>query len=56
MEYACGASLDKISALYWDQNENYPQFSGAPCFVTDGFSKVFSKLAEDLDIKQKTQV
>lgn len=51
LEYACGAPLRDVSALQWDQNERYPQFSGQHALVPDGFGCLLQALAEGLDIR-----
>lgn len=56
LEQACGATLDQISALNWDQNEFFNQFGGAVCLVPGGYSKVMKELAKDIDIRLNTQV
>ncbi|KAK6959971.1 lysine-specific histone demethylase 1B-like isoform X1 [Biomphalaria glabrata] len=56
LEYACGTSLDKVSALHWDQNELLPQFGGPHMKLTQGFGSVLTKLGEGLDIRLNTKV
>lgn len=56
LEFACGASLKQVSALHWDQNEDYPQFSGDNLVLQEGFSQVLSRLADGLDIELNTKV
>lgn len=56
LEYACGDNLKNVSAIHWDQNEDYPQFSGDNLVICDGYSRVLSKLAEGLDIEFETRV
>ncbi|CAL1538712.1 unnamed protein product [Lymnaea stagnalis] len=56
LEYACGAPLDQVSTLHWDQNEQLPQFGGPHMVVSNGYSAILSKLAEGLDIRYNTQV
>ncbi|KAH6935162.1 hypothetical protein HPB50_004298 [Hyalomma asiaticum] len=51
LEYACGAPLREVSALQWDQNERFPQFSGQHALVPDGFGRLLQALAEGLDIR-----
>jgi len=40
LEYACGADLSQVSALNWDQNEQFPQFQGDHTIMTHGFSSI----------------
>ncbi|KAH9513684.1 Lysine-specific histone demethylase 1B [Bulinus truncatus] len=56
LEYACGASLDQVSALHWDQNEQMAQFGGPPMKLLQGFCTILSKLSEGLDIRLNTKV
>uniref|UniRef100_K1PYF3 Lysine-specific histone demethylase 1B n=1 Tax=Magallana gigas TaxID=29159 RepID=K1PYF3_MAGGI len=56
LEFACGDTLRNVSALHWDQNEDYPQFSGENLVLPAGISQVLSKLAEGLDIDLDTKV
>ena len=56
LEYACGCSLDKPSALHWDQNEAYPQFLGEHLLLQDGYSSIIEKLACGLDVSLSTEV
>lgn len=56
LEFACGDTLRNVSALHWDQNEDYPQFSGENLVLPGGVSQVLSKLAEGLDIDLDTKV
>lgn len=56
LEFACGDTLRNVSALHWDQNEDYPQFSGENLVLPGGISQVLSKLAEGLDIDLDTKV
>ncbi|XP_078481098.1 lysine-specific histone demethylase 2 [Ciona intestinalis] len=51
LEFACGASLDKVSAFHWDQNEVFAQFSGDHTFVQYGFGTQLSAIAYGLDIR-----
>uniref|UniRef100_A0A8C9SPC5 Amine oxidase n=1 Tax=Scleropages formosus TaxID=113540 RepID=A0A8C9SPC5_SCLFO len=50
LEFACGSSLDQVSARSWDHNEFFAQFSGDHTLFTQGYSSVLNKLAEGLDI------
>ncbi|XP_071804678.1 lysine-specific histone demethylase 2-like [Asterias amurensis] len=56
LEYACGCNLSKVSSLHWDQNENFAQFAGDHALLTDGYSAIFSQLAEGLDIRLQQPV
>ncbi|XP_060552218.1 lysine-specific histone demethylase 2-like [Ruditapes philippinarum] len=56
LEYACGSNLGNISSLFWDQNDEYPQFHGPPVLVQDDFSKVLDKLAKDIQIVKNSPV
>ncbi|KAH7948276.1 hypothetical protein HPB52_020106 [Rhipicephalus sanguineus] len=51
LEYACGAHLREVSALQWDQNKRFPQFSGQHALVPDGFGCLLQALAEGLDVR-----
>ncbi|XP_052388842.1 lysine-specific histone demethylase 2 [Carassius gibelio] len=56
LEYACGSTLDRVSACSWDHNECFAQFSGDHTLLTDGYSSVLHKLAQGLDIRLNTAV
>lgn len=56
LEQACGAPLDSISAINWDQNETFSQFGGPVCLVPGGYSKVIQRLAKGIDVRFNTQV
>lgn len=56
LEYACGSTLDQVSARSWDHNEFFAQFSGDHTLLTQGYSSVLSQLAEGLDIRLKNPV
>lgn len=56
LEYACGASLSNVSTLHWDQNEDFPQFSGRNVLFVNGFSPILEKMTECLDIVYNTQI
>eukprot|EP00116_Pleurobrachia_bachei_P000905 sb/3461167/ len=56
LEYACGASLNKVSAMWWDQNEEYSQFTGDHSFIHRGYSAITDGLANGLDIALNQEV
>uniref|UniRef100_A0A6B0VG90 Putative lysine-specific histone demethylase 1 n=2 Tax=Ixodes ricinus TaxID=34613 RepID=A0A6B0VG90_IXORI len=56
LEYACGAHLREVSALQWDQNERFPQFSGQHGLVPDGFLALLQSLGQGLDVRLGQQV
>ncbi|XP_048059434.1 lysine-specific histone demethylase 1B isoform X2 [Megalobrama amblycephala] len=56
LEYACGSTLDQVSARSWDHNECFAQFSGDHTLFTDGYSSVLHNLAQGLDIRLNTAV
>eukprot|EP00731_Ephydatia_muelleri_P010985 Em0005g1571a len=56
LEFACGATLDKISAVHWDHNDTFYQFSGSHALISEGFSTVLTKLSSSLDIELNTVV
>eukprot|EP00112_Aurelia_sp_Birch-Aquarium-sp1_P011993 Seg2517.4 transcript_id=Seg2517.4/GoldUCD/mRNA.D3Y31 product="Lysine-specific histone demethylase 1B" protein_id=Seg2517.4/GoldUCD/D3Y31 len=56
LEYACGASLQDVSALHWNQNESMVQFSGEHSWVEKGFGPLIERLSRGLDMKLNCQV
>ncbi|MEJ1284758.1 lysine (K)-specific demethylase 1B [Cricetulus griseus] len=56
LEYACGSSLQQVSARSWDHNEFFAQFAGDHTLLTPGYSTIIEKLAEGLDIRLKSPV
>ncbi|KAE8282267.1 Lysine-specific histone demethylase 1B [Larimichthys crocea] len=56
LEYACGSTLDQVSARSWDHNEFFAQFSGDHTLLTKGYSVLLHKLGEGLDIRTKCPV
>ena len=56
LEFSCAAPLSKVSSLSWDQNEEYPQFSGDHTLLKHGFGVLLSNLAQGLDIRLKYEV
>ena len=56
LEYGCGSSLQNVSAVHWNQNENYPQYSGAHAWAEDGFEKIVHSLADGLDVRLNSPV
>jgi len=56
LEFSCAAPLSKVSSLSWDQNEEFPQFSGDHTLLQHGFGILLSKLAQGLDIRLQYEV
>ncbi|XP_046875001.1 lysine-specific histone demethylase 1B isoform X1 [Hypomesus transpacificus] len=56
LEYACGSTLDQVSARSWDHNEFFAQFSGDHTLLTSGYSTILNKLSEGLDIRLRNPV
>ncbi|KAL7868327.1 hypothetical protein SRHO_G00097110 [Serrasalmus rhombeus] len=56
LEYACASTLDQVSARSWDHNEFFAQFSGDHTLLTEGYSTLLHKLAQDLNIHLKRPV
>lgn len=56
LEYGCGSSLQYVSAVHWNQNEEFPQYSGAHAWAIDGFEKIVHEMIDGLDVKYSSQV
>ena len=56
LEYGCGSSLQNVSAVHWNQNEEFPQYSGNHAWTVDGFESIAHKLADGIDILYDRQV
>jgi len=56
LEYACGAPLERVSALHWNQNESMLQFDGEHAWMESGFAPIIDKFAEGLDIQLGCEV
>ncbi|XP_032226240.2 lysine-specific histone demethylase 1B-like [Nematostella vectensis] len=56
LEYSCAAPLSHVSALNWDQNEAYPQFTGEHTLLVHGFEALLKGLAKGMDIRYNTEV
>lgn len=46
----------QVSAMWWDQNEEYSQFTGDHAFLYKGYSLLTDALAEGLDIQLSEEV
>jgi hypothetical protein len=55
LEYGCGANLDLMSLLYWDQDDPYA-FIGPHSLLPTGYGSVARRLAENLNIRFKQKV
>jgi lysine-specific histone demethylase 1 len=49
LEYGCSASLDQVSAAYWNQDEDAGGFGGPHCMVVGGYGRVMKALAQELE-------
>ncbi|XP_028404189.1 lysine-specific histone demethylase 1B-like [Dendronephthya gigantea] len=47
---------DQVSALFWDQNESFPQFQGNHTLLTHGYGTVLQRMSEGLDIHLGAEV
>lgn len=56
LEFSCAAPLSKVSSVSWDQNEEFPQFSGDHTLLHNGFGILLSNLAQNLDIRLQFKV
>ncbi|XP_028824034.1 lysine-specific histone demethylase 1B isoform X3 [Denticeps clupeoides] len=56
LEYACGSTLNQVSARSWDHNKFFAQFSGDHAMLTKGYSHVLHHLAEGLNVHLQTVV
>ena len=45
-----------MSSIYWDHNDNFPQFSGCHALLPSGYMSILSKLAKGFDIKYDSVV
>ena len=48
--------ISQVSAMWWDQNEEYSQFTGDHAFLYKGYSLLTDALAEGLDIQLSEEV
>jgi hypothetical protein len=48
--------LPQISALEWNQDEEYGGFGGPHCMVVGGYGAIFARIAALLDVRLKTPV
>lgn len=53
IEFQMGGPLRDVSALYWDEGED---FSGADVIIPDGYDLILPQLAEGLDIRFNQRV
>ena len=42
--------IGQVSSLYWDHNDNFPQFSGCHALIPDGYMSILKKLAQGFEI------
>ncbi|XP_068737832.1 lysine-specific histone demethylase 2-like isoform X5 [Montipora capricornis] len=56
LEFSCAAPLCKVSSISWDQNEDFPQFSGDHTLLHHGFGILLYNLAQNLDIRLQFEV
>jgi len=56
LEYACGASLDKVSAMNFEETEVSSISVGPLGFLPHGYISLIQRLADGIDIRLNTQV
>ncbi|EIE23206.1 amine oxidase, partial [Coccomyxa subellipsoidea C-169] len=56
LEYGCSASLDQVSLVHWNQDEEYGGFGGQHCMVIGGYDPILKALAERLDVRLSSPV
>ena len=56
MQKTKSARYFQVSAMWWDQNEEYSQFTGDHAFLYKGYSLLADALAEGLDIQLSEEV
>ncbi|KAL3891472.1 hypothetical protein ACJMK2_003734 [Sinanodonta woodiana] len=56
IEFACGTSLNQMSAISWDQNEEYPQFAGPHILMKDGYTQLLDKMADGVHFVTNMEV
>jgi hypothetical protein len=57
LEYGCATALNKLSLVYWDQDDAGMPFEGDHALIKPGFGTFVEKMAEGINIKfnQKVQ-
>lgn len=48
--------FSQISSFNWDHNDNFAQFSGCHALLPEGYSSIFARLSEGMDIHLDTIV
>eukprot|EP00210_Caulerpa_lentillifera_P000544 g525.t1 len=51
LEYGCGTSLNNVSCVHWNQDEDFGGFNGRHAVVKGGLAPLLERLGRDLDIR-----
>ncbi|GAB1611014.1 lysine-specific histone demethylase 2 [Argonauta hians] len=56
MELVSGCSVERLSAMHWDQHEAFPQLGSCSLMLSQGLSELLNLLAKNLDVQYNVEV